>query len=187
MLAFLGCGGGDAGPGGDGGTNGATIATAATAGSPTSAGVPATDAGPAATEPAATQPPVTAEPDDQAALAAIRSAFETFFDGAGSDLDARLAVLQDGESYRDMLADASENEQFQSLSTTINEIKLLSADDCAARGASVPCAMVTHDLLVGGMPALIGQQSLAVFIGDEWLVASSAWCAVVAIGGEDCP
>ena len=61
------------------------------------------------------------------------------------------------------------------------------ADACTAMGEVSPCAVVTHDLFVGGAPALVGQDSAAVRIGGEWKVAASTWCRVVAIGGEQCP
>lgn len=140
-----------------------------------------------ATAPATTEStPATASPDD-AAFSAIRAAYETFFNGAGSDVDTKVAVLQDGDRYRSMLADASADPQFQSLTIDIRDITLATADQCAALGEVAPCALVTFDLLVGGMPALVGQQSAAVEVDGKWLVAASAWCTVVAIGGETCP
>jgi len=149
---------------------------------------PGSTAGPAPgdTEPAgSTGAPDT--PGDDAALAEIRAAFETFFGGAATPLDAKVAVLQDGEQYRSMLADASADEQFQSLTIDIRDIRLLPDDECAALDVDAPCAIVTHDLLVGGAPALVAQESTAVQVDGHWLVAASAWCAVVALGGETCP
>jgi len=129
----------------------------------------------------------SAPPGDDAALAAIRQAFETFFDGAGSTVDEKVAVLQDGERYRSMLVDASENAQFQSLTIDIREIRLVPGDECISLNAVAPCASVTHDLLVGGAPMLVARESAAVEVDGQWLVAASAWCGVVALGGENCP
>jgi hypothetical protein len=117
----------------------------------------------------------------------IRVAFETFYDGAGSTVDAKIAMLQDGERYRSMLEDASANPQFQSLAIDIREIRLADDGECAGLGASAPCAVVTHDLLVAGAPMLVAQDGIAVQVDGTWLVAASSWCAVVAIGGETCP
>ena len=117
----------------------------------------------------------------------IEAVFLTFFGGAGTDVDAKVAVLQDGERYRGMLEGASADAQFQSMSIDIRGVRLLTPDDCAALGEVSPCAVVTHDLFVGGAPALVGQDSAAVRIDGRWKVAASAWCRVVAIGGAQCP
>lgn len=121
------------------------------------------------------------------ATEAIRAAFETFYDGAGTTVDAKVAVLEDGEQYRSMIEDASANPQFQSLTIDIREIRLAADSECAGFGATAPCAVVTHDLLVAGAPMLVAQESAAVEVDGTWLVAASSWCAVVAIGGESCP
>ena len=49
---------------------------------------------------------------------------------------------------------------------------------CPTRSASAstpprPAAVVTHDLLVGGAPALVAQESVAVEIDGTWFVAST--------------
>lgn len=134
-----------------------------------------------------TAAPVPTTTDPAAEQMLIGAAFLTFFGGTASDVDDKVAVLQDGERYRSMIVDASANEQFQAMTVDIRGIRLLEADACTAIGEMSPCAVVTHDLFVGGAPALVGQDSAAVRIGDEWKVASSAWCRVVAIGGEQCP
>jgi hypothetical protein len=118
---------------------------------------------------------------------AIRAAFETFYDGAGTTVDAKVAALEDGERYRSMLEDASANPQFQSLTIDIREIRMTADSECGGLGATAPCAVVTHDLLVAGAPMLVAQDSIAVQVDGTWLVAASSWCAVVAIGGETCP
>jgi hypothetical protein len=165
---------------------------------------PADDRGPATSGPATTGPetsataasttaasttavpgPSTTDPATEQML--IGAAFLTFFGGAVSDVDEKVAVLQDGERYRSMIVDASANEQFQAMTVDIRGIRLLDADACTAMGEVSPCAVVTHDLFVGGAPALVGQDSAAVRIGGEWKVAASTWCRVVAIGGEQCP
>lgn len=142
----------------------------------------------ATTSTASTTTTVLATTTDPAvAIVQIGEVFRVFFGGAGSDVDAKVAVLQDGERYRSMLVDASANDQFQAMSTEIREVRLLEAGECATRGEASPCAVVTHDVLVGPAPALVAHESIAVHIDGVWLVAASAWCAVVALGGEQCP
>lgn len=131
--------------------------------------------------------PATAAPAGDDDVAAIRAAFETFYDGAGTTVDAKVAALEDGERYRSMLVDASLNPQFQSLTIDIRDVRLATAEECVALGAAGRCGIVTHDLLVSGAPALVAQESTAVEVDGVWLVAASSWCAVVALGGETCP
>ncbi len=125
--------------------------------------------------------------DTAVAIEQIGEVFRLFFGGAGSDVDAKVAALEDGQRYRSMLVDASANEQFQAMSTDIREVQLLDATACSARGEVSPCALVVHDVLVGPAPALVAHESMVVEIDGEWHVAASAWCAVVALGGEQCP
>jgi hypothetical protein len=100
--------------------------------------------------------PSTTDPATEQML--IGAAFLTFFGGAASDVDEKVAVLQDGERYRSMIVDASANEQFQAMTVDIREIRLLEADACTAMGEEIPCAVVTHDLFVGGAPARTAQR-----------------------------
>jgi len=173
LVLVTGCSGGD---GGSSDTSGpSTAATSSTTASSITTSSLTTVAGSSTT--AAIEDPTEA----------IRAAFETFYDGAGTTVDAKLAVLEDGERYRVMIEDASANPQFQSLTIDIREIRLATDGECAGLGATAPCAVVTHDLLVAGAPMLVAQQSVAVQVDGSWLVAASSWCAVVAIGGETCP
>ena len=159
---------------------------------PSSAGTVASTTEPSATNaPAgATTPPTTsgattpASADD---VAAIKAAFTTFFDGLDPDTNAKIAVLEHGDVLGSMVVDAAQNPQFQQLSTVVNSVDMLSDADCAAAGEVSPCALVGHDLFVGGLPAMVGLKSHAVRIDGTWKVSASSWCAVVSIGGATCP
>ena len=117
----------------------------------------------------------------------IRAAFIAFFDGATPGIDKKVALLENGEKYRQMLLDAGANAQFQKLTANVRSVQLTPDSGCAALGVASPCANVTFDLLVGGFPALAAHQSPAAKIGGVWKVAAKAWCDVVAIGGDQCP
>lgn len=180
-LAVVGCAGSE--PADDRAS--ATSATAASTTESSTTESSTTESSSTAVSTTAVPGPTTTDPATEQML--IGAAFLTFFGGTASDVDEKVAVLQDGERYRSMIVDASANEQFQAMSVDIRGIRLLDADTCSAMGEEIPCAVVTHDLFVGGAPALVGQDSAAVRVGDEWKVAASAWCRVVAIGGEQCP
>jgi hypothetical protein len=118
---------------------------------------------------------------------AITAAFTTFFDGLDPDTTAKIAVLEHGDLLGSMVVDAAKNPQFQQLSTVVNSVDVLSDADCTAAKEVSPCALVGHDLFVGGLPAMVGLKSHAVRVGGTWKVSASSWCAVVTIGGETCP
>jgi hypothetical protein len=119
--------------------------------------------------------------------AQVRAAYVAFFDGATPGVDKKVALLENGEKYRQMLVDASANPQFQKLSATVRSVTFPTDSACAALGATSPCAVVTFDLLVAGFPALAAHEDPAVKVGGVWKVAAKAWCDVVSIGGDSCP
>jgi hypothetical protein len=119
--------------------------------------------------------------------AAITAAFTTFFDGLDPNVDAKIAVLQHGDLLGSMVVDAAKDPQFQQLSTVVNSVAALSDADCAAAGEVAPCALVHHDMFLGGLPAMVDLKSHAVRISGVWKVSASSWCAVVTLGGATCP
>jgi hypothetical protein len=138
---------------------------------------------------AATSSPTTVTtsspvPGDEAA--AIEAAFQEFFDGL-VDVDRKVSLLQDGERYRSMLVDAAGDPIARTLSTRVESVTPLDEASCVAAAGAPRCARVVHDLLTGGLPALVGHEGYAVLEGDRWLVASTSWCDVVVIGGAECP
>ena len=155
-------------------TTSSTVAGSPSTGSPSGAAAPTTKS---------SAPTTTAASDE----GQIRAAFLAFFDGATPGIDKKVALLENGEKYRQMLVDAGANAQFQKLTANVRSVQLTPDSGCAALGVASPCANVTFDLLVGGFPALAAHQSPAAKIGGVWKVAAKAWCDVVAIGGDQCP
>ena len=120
-------------------------------------------------------------------MAEITSAFLAFFDGSGTTVDEKVDLLQSGETYRAMLEAAAANEQFQTMTADIRDVRLLDDPECREAGVPGPCALVIHDLLVSGLPMAVAIESPAVRLEDRWVVAATTWCAVVEIGGAACP
>lgn len=188
-VVVAGCAGGDD----HGGSS--TLATpppSATVPAPTgaTATVPTT-ATPSATTPA-TGAPATGETTEPGGLAnadinAITDVFGRFFGGQATTVDEKVAVLEDGEIYREMLEGASANEQFQQMTINVRDVRAGTADECTGLGADAGCAVVLHDLLVGGFPMAMSIQSPAIQRDGKWLVGARAWCNVVEIGGASCP
>ena len=164
-----------------------TEATSATVTEASTSPPPATSGAAGATTPATTAPAGATTPSAAGDVAAIKAAFTTFFDGLDPDTNAKIAVLEHGDVLGSMVVDAAQNPQFQQLSTVVNSVDMLSDADCTAAGEVTPCALVGHDLFVGGLPAMVGLKSHAVRIDGTWKVSASSWCAVVTIGGATCP
>ena len=171
------------------GTTAATQPPTSTAGAaattqPASSSTPQSTPGSTAT----TQPTTSAttgQPTDD--IAAITAAFTKFFDGLDPNVDAKIALLEHGDVLGSMITDAAKDPQFQQLTTTVNSVTLQSDADCAAAKEATPCALVLHDMFLGGLPAMVGLKSHAVKVNGTWKVSAASWCAVVAIGGATCP
>lgn len=161
-----------------------TTSTTTTRASPATATLPTITAVPATT---ATAAGTTAAALGQADIDAIAAAFHTFFGGQHSTLDEKVAVLDNGEQHRDMLEAGSGDTQFQQLTTDIRTVRAGSDGECAELGVPAGCAIVVHDLLVGGFPMAASISSPAVRHDGVWLVGAQAWCNVVEIGGAACP
>ena len=134
----------------------------------------------------------TSATDDAATLtdadvAAIEDAFASFFGGLDTTVDEKVALLEDGETYRGMLDAASADDRFQQMATEIRSVEPADTATCASFGVSAPCAVVTHDLLVSGFPMAAAVENPAVLVDGTWLVGAAAWCNVVEIGGASCP
>ena len=121
---------------------------------------------------------------DQTAVANIVT---LFFDGTNPDVNAKVAILENGEKYRTMLAAAAKDPQASTLTTKVTGVTILDAAGCQAAGVASPCARVNHDLFTGDFPALAGQVSYVIKVNGKWIVAAKSWCALAAIGGASCP
>lgn len=144
---------------------------------------------PSATEPTPTALATPTSTTDLATgdQAEITAAFEAFFGGLDTTVDEKVALLVDGERYRAMLEAASANEQFQQMSTDVRSIRPGTDAECAALSVDHGCAVVTHDLLVGGFPMAAAIESPAVMVDGRWILGARAWCGAVEIGGARCP
>jgi hypothetical protein len=138
------------------------------------------------TSPAEPTPTIAA--DDAGAIDQVTQAYVGFFDGSGTTVDEKVALLEDGETYRSMLEDAAADPQAQLLSAEVLEVEIdRDSVACDALGVTAPCAHVVYNLLVAGMPMAVKIEGAALEVDGTWLVASAAWCHVVEIGGESCP
>jgi hypothetical protein len=119
--------------------------------------------------------------------AAIAAAVTLFFDFTNPDVDGKVAVLENGEKYRSMLADAVKDPLGSTLSTKVSSVEILEDSACKTAGVASPCAKVTHDLFAGPIAAFAGRQSYTIKVNGKWLVTAKSWCDLVAVEGQTCP
>lgn len=166
LVAFAGCG--------DSGTSGSPTSSTPSSSTPSSTTASSTTTSGA--------PPTTANEIEQ-----IKSVYTTFFNGSDPNIDKKVALLQDGEKYRQMLVDAAADPRFQQLKADVRSARIAQDTDCPGMGVPSPCAIVTFDLLLNGLPALAAHDGPAYKQNGQWMVGAKAWCDVVAIGGDSCP
>lgn len=123
---------------------------------------------------------------DSADAAQVTTAYTTFFDGTAT-VAQKVATVQYGARLRSMLADASKNPQFQQMSAKVHSVRILTAAQCATAKEASPCAEVVHDVFIGPVAAQASLVGYAVKVGSSWRVSASTWCALVKMGGADCP
>lgn len=137
----------------------------------------------AATTATVTSAPTTtsATPDEvePQTLAAITEAFRTLFDGDVTDVDRKLAALDDGELLRPFFLESYEAQKAiaAGVRVRIDEVTIVDATH----------ADVTYTLLLDGAAVLDHLQGAAVQIGGRWLVTRRTYCDVSTQGASEIP
>lgn len=116
---------------------------------------------------------------DDATLAEITDAFRTLFDGDVTDVEAKLAVLEDGEVLRPFFLESYElqAEIAPRIRVRIDEVRPVDADH----------ADVVYSLLLDGAPVLDHLPGAAVRINERWLVTRRTYCDVSTQGAAEIP
>ena len=135
-------------------------------------------AGATITTAATTTSPPPAEVDE-ATRTAITDAYRTLFDGDVTDVDAKLAALEDGETLRPffLATYAAQGDLVQRIRVRIDEIAPVDADH----------ADVTYSLLLDGTPVLDHLAGSAVRVNGRWLVTRRTYCDVSTQGASEIP
>jgi hypothetical protein len=131
---------------------------------------------PSVTAPATPSPSAPAADgpaDPAAAKAEIEKNWTTFFDPRAAT-DAKVKVLENGETLRPLLAAFSGDKNAAQSSARVTDVQFTSATE----------ATVTYDLLVGGAPALPGTKGTSVYQDQTWKVSVKTLCALVELSGN---
>jgi endonuclease/exonuclease/phosphatase family metal-dependent hydrolase len=130
-----------------------------------------------------TSAPTTSGPPthevDPSTLAAITDAFRTVFDGDVTDVDAKLAALQDGEILRPFFLASYEAQAaiVSRIRVRVDEVLLVDPDH----------ADVTYTLLLDGAAVLDHLPGAAVQVNGRWLVTRRTYCDVSTQGVTEIP
>jgi hypothetical protein len=113
---------------------------------------------------------------DDATTKAITSAFKIFFD-TDTSLDASVAVLQHGATFRKALDAESNSPAAKDITATVSKIKLQSGN----------VAVVTFTIFSGTVKLLPNTHGYAVREGGKWKVAAQTFCALLQLEGTAPP
>jgi endonuclease/exonuclease/phosphatase family metal-dependent hydrolase len=116
---------------------------------------------------------------DEATRTAVTDAFRTLFDGDITDVDAKLAALEDGEILRPffLATYAAQGDLVERIRVRIDGIEPVDADH----------ANVTYSLLLDGSPVLDHLEGSAVRVNGRWLVSRRTYCDVSTQGVPEIP
>jgi endonuclease/exonuclease/phosphatase family metal-dependent hydrolase len=133
---------------------------------------------------ATTLPASTTAPTGQASVpageaAAIARAFATVFNGDVTDVEAKLAALEDGERLRPFFL-----ERYRAVGDIAARVRVR-IDDVRLEGPDR--AAVTYTLLLDGSPVLDHLPGEAVKREGRWLVSRRTYCEVSTQGATSIP
>jgi endonuclease/exonuclease/phosphatase family metal-dependent hydrolase len=116
---------------------------------------------------------------DPATLAAITDAFRALFDGDVTDVEAKLAALEDGEILRPyfLASYAAQGEIAARIRVRVDEVRSLDSTH----------AEVTYSLLLDEATVLDHLPGAAVQVNGRWLVTRRTYCDVSTQGVAEIP
>lgn len=120
--------------------------------------------------------------DRKAAPAHIQHAYGVLFDFSNPSVEAKVAVIEDGERLRGALRQAlSSPLAALAKGAKVTKTTLLSASACKDAAVPSPCARVRYDLLgAKGSVLFSGSSGYAVYDG-KWLVAHATICGLLSV------
>jgi hypothetical protein len=106
---------------------------------------------------------------------AITKVYTDFFNGANTNLDAKIQLLDDPEKfnalYNKFATGPMTSAQLAGTSVTVTDVKLTGPES----------ADVTYTINLMGNPALQNQIGKAVLVNGEWKVAGSTFCDLATL------
>jgi hypothetical protein len=109
---------------------------------------------------------------DRAAATAEITAMWTQQFSEGQTVDAAVANLENGETYRDAIIQQQTSGATRGLSVQVKDVQV----------TSPTVATVTYDILLSGNVALAGTKGNAVRIDGKWKVSEQHFCVLLSLG-----
>ncbi len=116
---------------------------------------------------------------DDATARAITAAFETVFDGDVTDLEAKLAAIENGDALRSSLT-----ARYESLGNLVTRTRV-DVEDITSVDANH--ADVTYSILLDGDVVLDRLAGAAIRAAGRWLVTTRTYCDVSTQGQTEIP
>lgn len=124
-----------------------------------------------------------------AATTEITSNWQTYFNGANKDYAARQALMQDASKYKSLWLSLNGNSAAGNTAASVKSVTFPDSATCQSTVQTSTCAKVSYDLVntQTQQPLLAGQTGYAVYVNGKWVVAANTFCALAALGGQQCP
>jgi len=140
---------------------------------PSAAASPSVDSSAPATPAASASASTSAEAaSGPAAIAAIKTAWVTFFNGKVSAAK-KVALVQNGPTFAPELEAAAKSPTGATAGASVQSVTLTSKTGAA----------VGYSILVSGTAVLKGQKGTAVYQDGVWKVSDTSFCALLALEG----
>jgi hypothetical protein len=115
--------------------------------------------------------------DSATAPSLIGKSYDTFFDMADGNVDAKVAVVQEGHAVVTGIMTAVDSRTaFSALGATITNVKQLTLSSCESAGVPTPCAELSYQILTQASSGLLSPTGYATYRDGKWLVAETTAC-----------
>jgi hypothetical protein len=118
----------------------------------------------------------------------VSTPYTTLFNLADKNVDAKIAVIQDGSAIRSSLSEALASPIANSAGgATVHTVTPISTSACQQQHLPAPCAKVVYDIDGPAQPGqsptaiLANSQGYAVYVGGHWLVAKATICGLLGL------
>lgn len=113
----------------------------------------------------------------------ITTAYQTLFNLANKDVNAKVAVIQNGASIKTAMAQALASPIAGSAGgATVHSTSVVSNSTCSSKKVPTPCAVVNYDINgTNGTAILANNTGYASFQNGKWLVAKTTICVLLGL------
>ncbi len=113
----------------------------------------------------------------------VSTSYNTLFNLANKDVNAKVAVIQDGASLKSAMSQAlAAPISSSSAGATVHSASVVSDATCTSKHVPTPCAAVNYDINgTNGAAILPNNTGYATFQNGKWLVAKVTICVLLGL------